>query len=128
MSEDTKAVPVPPSRDQIRAAIFAEKVKSQIVTLPNGIEVEVRQPKAGEMLDAIAEQDLKKRMARTLMSSCYIPGTNEKLFELADYDSLMQLPHNGGSYEALLNAANTFVLDTQVQEARKNSDGTTPGS
>lgn len=108
------------SRDSIRTAIFAEKVSRSVVTLDNGAEVEVRDGNVGDMLDAISVDDVKKRVARLLINSCYVPGTEEKVFEEADFDSLMELPANG-VYKKLMDAVNERAnLDTRTESAGKD--------
>jgi hypothetical protein len=92
-----------PNRDALRSAILGERPTSSIVTLDNGMEIEVREGAVGSTLDAVSVTDLKKRMARMLIEACYVPGTNDKVFEETDFDALMQLPASG-TYTKLMNA------------------------
>lgn len=93
------------SRDQLRSKIFSEKVKIDLITLDDGQEIEVRQPSVGLLLDVVGIENLKDRMTRMLIESCFVPGTNEKVFEDADRDSLMSLPQgSGGAYQKLIDA------------------------
>ena len=108
------------SRDQLRSKIFSEKPKVLLIDLDDGQQVEVRQPTVGALLDVVGIEDLKTRMARMLITSCYVPGTNERLFEDADQDSLMQLPQSG-VYQKLVDAVQANMnLPAQVDKAAKD--------
>lgn len=108
-------------RDSLRATIFSAKRSSQMVPIGifvEGVEqqvVEVIQPKVGDMLDNMGTDNMRQRIARMMIDSCFVPGTSEKVFEEADYDGLMELPA-GGDYAALI-AAITANIDPKKQEA-----------
>lgn len=109
------------SRDELRKAIFSEKVESEVVELPNGQQIEVRDSSAGDMIDAVEVKDLKARMVRMLIMCCYVPGTDEKVFEDADKDSLMSLP-SGGTYRKLIEAISKRAnIDERAAEAGNDS-------
>lgn len=105
-------------RNSIRTTIFNERVSKTIVELDNKDSVEVRDGSVGGMLDAVSVEDLKKRMARMLISCCYVPNTDIKIFEEADFDSLMDLPSNG-SYKKIMDAIN----HSMNLEERKAEEG-----
>lgn len=111
------------ARDTLRSKILNQKVGSKIVTLDDGLQIEVRQSKVGEMLDAIADEDLKKRMAKQLIMCCYVPGSQDKVFEDADYEVLMDLP-SGGYYRQLIDAINEFSIPKAVDAAKKLGEQT----
>lgn len=92
-------------RESLRTKVLNQKPQVRTVALEDGVEVEVRQPTAGQMLDSIGEQDLKKRMAKLLIDSCFVPGTGEQLFNETDAEVLMTIP-SGGYYQKLIDAVN----------------------
>jgi hypothetical protein len=97
----TSSTPTPastPTRDNIRAKIFAKKeLKSKILTFFD-TEIELRQPKLRDIL--AAQQELKEQgedgvsstVASILLQYAYIPGTSEKIFEDADKAAILELP------------------------------------
>lgn len=107
------------ARDVLRAKILGDKPKSSIVTLDDGVQIEVRQTTVGSMLDAIGIEDTKARMAQMLVISCFVPGTNDPLFEVTDLELIMGLP-SGGYYQKLIDAMNSFNPDKGVAEAKKD--------
>lgn len=113
-----------PSRDQIRSAFLSRKVKISIITLENGMEVEVRQPSVGEQIALANLDDNTQRAMRMLIDHVYVPDTEEKLFDPADAEVIMQTPA-GGDYSKLM----TFVMGyldmpAMVKAASKKSDST----
>lgn len=127
MSTPQSAVPAVSSeaRNAIRARVLNQRTKTEIITLEDGIQVEVRQTSVGSMLDSVMEEDLKRRMFKMLMLSCFVPGTDEKLFEEGDFDSVMTMP-SGGYYQKLIDAVNEKKLPPQVEVAKKPSEETQP--
>jgi hypothetical protein len=105
-------------RKSIRDKVLTQKPRSVIVTLQDGMQIEVRQLTVGQTIDAANEQDTKKRMATYLALCCYVPGTNETLFDMNDIEALMNLPA-GGYYQQLIEAVNTQLLPEQMEEAGK---------
>lgn len=105
-------------RNKLRAKVLSERLKSFTVTLEDGVQVEVRQTTVGQMLNTIEEQDLKKRMVRILIESCYVPETGEKLFDMEDADVLTDMPA-GGYYQKLMDAVNERALPKLHEEAKK---------
>jgi hypothetical protein len=105
-------------RNDIRSKILDEKIRKMVVELDDGVQVEVRQMAIGQMLDAVAELDNKKRMASYLISCCFVPGTEEFVFEDSDFDVLMGLPA-GGYYQKLMDAINAQLLPEALKEAGK---------
>jgi hypothetical protein len=117
--------PAKPTRAQLRSKIFSEQRKSQFVTLSDGLQVEVRQTTVGQMLDTIAIEDQKERMVRLMISSCFVPETDEHLFEVGDLDAVMEMP-SGGYYQKLLDAINKDAIDKQAEKAKKSSGEVAP--
>ena len=106
------------ARDVLRAKVLGDKPKSNVVTLDDGVQVEVRQTTVGSMLDAINIEDSKQRMAQMLVISCYVPGTEDQLFEAADIDTILAMP-SGGYYQKLIDAMNSFNPEKASAEAKK---------
>jgi hypothetical protein len=89
-------------RDKLRTALFSAVPKSILVPVGEDT-IEVRQPQVGDMLDSMAGDSQRHRIARMLINSCYVPGTSERVFEEADFDMLMSMPA-GGMYADLMDA------------------------
>ena len=99
------------SLDSIRSAIFdseASKPKSKVVDA-FGTKVEIRQPAVGDLLQAPEDEgEIKRnRFLVTLINNTYVPGTDTKIFSIADYDSLVKLPF-GSSMTDLIEAVNAL--------------------
>lgn len=106
------------TRDQIRAKILAEQVKRVTVTL-DGMDIEVRQMTVGNMLDSVSVEDRRQQMANYLIECCFVPGTDEHIFEAADLDVLMSMPA-GGYYSRLMDEINKQTLGKQIEVAEKS--------
>lgn len=91
----SKKLPEPESlsqKDQLRATIFAAKKRKRKVIKVFGAEIELVQPTVGELLDLQELKTTKERVMHSLISYCYVPGTNEKLFFKGDADALLEMP------------------------------------
>lgn len=112
------------TRDQLRARIFSadnRKFRSEVVEF-FGMEVEVRQPSLGQILNAQNMDDRREAIIKIIIDYCYVPGTNERVFEAADRDSLMALPF--GEDILRVNEAITRMTQIDVAGERKNSEST----
>ena len=101
-------------RDKIRAAAFNQKCRSKTVEYA-GVEIEIRQPPVGAVLGREGSEDRKALMSHMLINYCYVPGTDEKVFDGADVDSLMAVPFNK-EWIAINEAINAL---TDLGEVRK---------
>lgn len=116
------------TRDQLREAIFRSenlKPKSKIVKF-FGEDIEVRQPSVDTVLDFrnSDEIDKKQRMVGMLIAYCFVPETDERLFEDGDAADLLQMPF-GGDFTALQKAMSELTDVKLVEdEAVKNSGET----
>lgn len=113
------------NRKSIRAAFFAQKPKSKIITI-QGVQMELRQPSLGEFYtsnstEVAEDQDRKSLVVKMLMDYCYVPGTSEKVFEDTDKEALMALPFNQEWQTLQKEINNLFDFDASVKEAVKNS-------
>jgi hypothetical protein len=124
-------IDVKSSRDQIRAATLGSRksFRSQIINL-NGVDVEVRQvdvktkntlSRECRYLDTLTKQstlDDLKFTVRLIIDSCFEPGTNNKVYDITDYDSFVS------TYEdEFFNTLGQVVLDLNtgnIEEIKKN--------
>ena len=90
-------------RDQIRAATVGESshFRKKVVEW-NGFKVEMREPsnKSKKELykrcrDSEGNVDPIEFLVWSVIENTYVPDTDEKVFEKADYDSLMSKPAGG---------------------------------
>lgn len=115
-------------RDSLRAKIFGIKRGSKIIVIgeEDGVkfEVEVRQPLAGDMLDQVDSGSARERMARMMVQTVFVPGTDEKVFQPEDADAIMDMPV-GGIYQSIIDAITSFVsASNQVTSAKNSSEVT----
>jgi hypothetical protein len=106
------------ARDKIRAKVLSEQIKRVIVEI-EGTQIEVRQMSVGQMLDSISVEDGKARMAQYLIDCCFVPGTEDKVFDSADLDVLMAMPA-GGYYAVIMAEVNKQLLPKQLEAAGKS--------
>lgn len=115
------------SRNDIRAAMFSQerkKAASEEITL-FGEKVELRQPtlaQVNRLARASANDTKVPHVVRVLIEYCYIPGTDEKVFEEGDANMLAEMP--SGSWLNDFNTALEKLAGVNVKEAEKNSEPT----
>lgn len=81
-----------PTRNEVRAKIFARKdVKKKRVDF-FGTEIELWQPKLRDIIAAQESTDREASIIETLVKYAFLPGTEEHVFEEADADSLKEMP------------------------------------
>lgn len=115
-------------RDEIRAKIFAaenRKFKRESISLFNA-DVEIRQPTLGMILDAQQDTDRKKAMVKLLVDYCFVPGTDIRVFEDADMDSLLSMPF--GDDLLRVNQTIAKLTNIDVLSAEGNSVATSGDS
>jgi hypothetical protein len=122
----TKETVIPTSRDNIRSKIFSAKNKnrkSKVIDFM-GEDVEVRQPtvKQVQELAKEARKEDSDAVLLSIMEYCYVPGTNDKVFDDADKDNLLGLPV--GDWLNNLNKAIEEMTGVDVSAAEKNLDKT----
>ena len=116
------------SRSELRSAIFSSTSLQPAKVLVDffGEKVEIRQPSVDTILNFrnAAEGDRKGMLVDMLITYVYVPGTDEKLFELADRDMIMAMPW-GADLSRLQKAINQLTdVNLGEVEAEGNSDGT----
>jgi len=106
-------------RNKIRAAVSSAKPRSVIVSF-NGVEIEMRQPSLGEVMDGqqTISEDRKEGVARMMIRFAYVPGTEEKVFEEGDVDMLIGLPF--GDDMQRMNEAINNLTGVEVTDATKS--------
>lgn len=114
-------------RDEIRSRFFSTEVASQLVPLKCGLSVEVREPTVEGQLNLTKIDDPQERMLRMFTQHVYVPGTEDLVFDSADFEQLRKQPA-GGDYTAIVSAMNSMMnLAEATKDAAKNS-APTPAS
>lgn len=112
------------NRDILRAQIFAaENCKPKSVEVEFfGTTIELRQPNLDTILGFQAGTDRKTQLVDVLLSYAYVPGTNEKVFEEGDRDTLLSMPFNA-DFRSLIDQVNKLTdLNEEAASAEKNSE------
>lgn len=110
---EVKSVKKPVNLDDARAAIFATRAPRTVIIEFFGVEVEIRQPRMGDVIDRAADEETKKNgLVTQLIAYGYLPGTDQKIFTPEDIDSLKALPF-GKDYSALADAL-VQLMDVDV--------------
>lgn len=118
-----------PVRDALRAAtVGASRARAGEVVEVNGAQIEVRKPTVAERYEIITNAakdggkgvDLRKMHASALINLCYIPGTEDRVFEDADMKDLTDAEAGGWS-DTLFEVAQKF-LNVKASTLAKNSE------
>lgn len=110
----------PASRDAVRSAFFsAENKKRKCVVVDFfGQKVEVRQPTLKQIQDVARTGDQDSSLVRALCEYCYIPETDEKMFDMADTEQILSMP--AGRWLSNFNEALDQLTELDVGEKVKN--------
>ncbi len=117
---DEPAKPKKLSKDDLRAAIFAAE-NSRVKRVPikfQGQELELKQPTVEEIMQFHSLPEGRSNFAYILINHVYIPGTDEKLFDEADYDAIVAMPYSPEIVE--IQNVMTGFLSSDVKSAEKN--------
>ena len=117
------------TRDEIRTQIFSSSKNKKKVVKFYDAEVEIRQPTLGMIMQfqAVDGTDTKKdALVQMMIELCYIPGTSERIFEEADYDTLLGLPFDE-DLQSFVDEMNALMGITPEQ-AEGNSKGDLSGT
>lgn len=103
------------SRDDIRTAILDSKGESELIPFGK-VMVEVRTPALEDLLQYRNAEGDDTIMARAIVNNCWVPGTEDRVFEEADIAAIMKLKFNADMRR--LNKAVTEVLagDDTIQK------------
>ena len=109
------------SRDEFRKKIFQNRKRDSRMNNFFDEELEIKQPSVKELMDF---QDINDResIVQILIKQAYVPGTNEKVFEDADKDTLMEMP--AGSWIGELNNAIQDLSGLRSDDELKKSEET----
>ncbi len=105
------------SRNDIRTAILSAKPKKKVIEM-FGQKVEIRQPSVGEILKLREGTDANAEamFIRVMLGYCYVPGTNEKVFEPTDAEALAAVPFGPEFDEMNQAVADLTQMKVDVQE------------
>ena len=109
------------TRDEVRAKIFSaanKKFKEESVKL-FGATVVIRQPTLRTVLDMQQEPDRKRTVMKMLTTYCFVPGTDEKVFEETDLDGLMEMPFG----EDFMNVQKAIAKMTNINMLVDEAEG-----
>lgn len=86
-------------RADMRAKVFSrikDRFKTKVITF-YGAEIEMRQPATRYIMDIAGKPEAGSReyFFHMAIEHAYIPGTDQKFFEPADFDSIMSMPFGG---------------------------------
>lgn len=114
------------SRDELRAKIFAPKTLKREIVPFFGVEIELRQPTLGDILAVRETGATQSAIINILMDYAHIPGTDEKVFESGDAESLLAMPW-GADFTTLNNALErlTEINFSVGADASKKTPGAT---
>lgn len=105
------------NKDEIRAAIFNNTQFKRETFNFLGQELELRQPSVGQISRLADDKNNNNRLIEIIIDSAYMPGTDEKVFTKADYESLLEVP--SGEWIADFTTA-WNKLAGSVKETEKN--------
>ncbi len=114
-------------RDKIRSQVFSsDKFKREEVTA-FGTKIEIRQATLGRVLELQEklQKDRKGAIGLAFIEFCYVPGTDERLFDDGDLDLILGLPF-GEDFQRVQDVINKLmgVREEDVKAAEGNSPET----
>ena len=115
-------------RNLIRTATLGTGADRASTIMPiNGQDVEVRQPTVGQRSRILTAagggttgeiKDFSKLQIAAIMHCCYVPNTEEHIFEKADEATLMNMPSGGWVDELAAEAVR--LMNTEAEQDAKN--------
>ncbi len=105
------------SREEVRASIFAKNKFKRVALTLWGVKVEFQQPTLDRVLNNVASED-SSLLLQLLIDQTFVPGSQEKVFDKADIESLKAMP-----FDAELNQISQVISDLtggEVEGAEKN--------
>lgn len=104
-------------RDALRSKLLEpKKFKTKKVNI-FGQDIEIRQPSVGQIFDA-SEEDPKKAMVKIMLNYCYVPGSNERIFEPGDAQAILSWPVD--DWLTHMNEAVAELTGAEMEQAAKN--------
>ena len=106
-----------------REAIFANSKPKVVETTFKGVAIELRQPSVvsflGSQDNASGEERSSAKMTiQMVVNNAYLLGTDEKVFEPTDVDTLLGMPMSGEMLQLIQKMSE--LLDIKVEEHVKN--------
>ena len=112
------------NRDTIRKAILSGRATKTLLVNAFGIELEMRQPSLGDILDLQYMENTKQILIQSLINYCYVPGTKERVFDDADKDIIEALPFDD-NFTAIQEAiADLTGVDIDAEKGNLEDDPT----
>ncbi len=111
------------TRDQLRAALIGKKHvgKTALVTL-FGVDIEMHQPTLASILDSRNEDDDRRRTADVFINYAFVPGTNERIFEDTDTETILNWPFTDELLEVQKTIADLTGVDLGAVEEELKAD------
>jgi hypothetical protein len=108
------------------ATVGAKKRFSSEIVEFNGVKIEVRQLSLIDRRDYMTrsidrktnQADMLKLQVYSVIASCYVPGTDEKVFDETDYNGISS--SITGGYADILWEAIQRLSNIEVSDAKKN--------
>lgn len=103
----------------LRKDFFAKapKVQRKPYTF-NGVSLEFVQPTVGSLINKGDDDTEKAFFIKAMINHTVAPGTDEKVFDMTDYDALLEMPANG-DFQAFTKIV-TELMQLNVDEKVKN--------
>lgn len=114
-------------RDNIRSKIFSSDIFKREEIEAFGVTIEIRQTSLGRVLELQEklEEDRKIAIGLSFIEFCFVPGTDDRIFDEGDMALVLGLPF-GEDFQTVQTAINKMmgVSDKDVKEAAGNSPET----
>lgn len=114
------------TRDEIRSRILGIKARTKVLEVA-GVEIELRQPKVEDIVAQDGDVSRNKIVVKMLVDYCFVPGTDERVFEAEDAEAILAIPF-GKDWQALNNAINELSDLGAVMAAEKGNSEATPAA
>ncbi len=106
------------NRDETRSRLFASrKLKTKLIKIRD-VDVEIHQPTIGDVLNMRDNQNQTESLMHLLINYCYVPGTEQRVFEPTDREAIMSWGVD--DWFGQVAQAVTDLTGVNVGEAEKN--------
>ncbi len=117
------------TRDEIRSKTVGGNLKAQVKLFEyEEVSVEFRQPTVGIRKEIFNRSqvddklDIYNFLVWSVIYCTFVPGTKERVYEDADFDSMMS--QYTGSFVDIFSEEISEIMNVSVDKAVKNSDAT----
>lgn len=105
------------TRTQLRDGLLGNVPKPKTKTVPLfGMSIELHQPTLRSILDNQGIEDTKQRGTKMIIEYSYIPGTNERIFDDADREMILNWPFTNELIDLQMSIAELTGVDTTDAE------------